>query len=483
MVQDHSGKEDLPLSKQMAIPIPPGFSLERTATRLKITGSYRRWPYTLLPTPLNKLIVTIEAGQIEIEQTFFLSRVVRFDTSSIEQLYVKEIHDLSETHPKTIEGYSYNLYLVTQEGKHFPIVTGLAASAHALYLEQEIERYLGLADRKTLHETESYRGNEAETEQSQWQMLAARHNLTFTSRSILKGGYISGYYRGHYLELDSLAEKQGASSETSTRLLVLANPTPVSRRPQDELILAALTRLLAYPVPSFPLMGRIQFEPDGQAIRYEQAGIETKEEVLQFLFDTLTDLIKLHPEIVALGGKVAPMLYAELARDKRPFHRVARQMLVAIAEDTSNRLAGRASRLRCDSCLGACVAYFLTLSTFETIRYYACQACGQSRDFTEFEGRTIAVLDSQLETERVWQEDILRVNWLVRRELFSFDEVEVVMATDEEVERFAVQAGNDTNTLRRSRYPEMGCRISPGCHLTENTLRILKRTFGSVTKQ
>ena len=61
-----------------------------------------------------------------------------------------------------------------------------------------------------------------------------------------------------------------------------------------------------------------------------------------------------------------------------------------------------------------------------------------------------------------------------------FDEVEIVQATDEDVERFAVQVGNDTDPKRKPRYQEMRCVVSPECRLSENSMRILERMFGAV---
>jgi hypothetical protein len=48
------------------------------------------------------------------------------------------------------------------------------------------------------------------------------------------------------------------------------------------------------------------------------------------------------------------------------------------------------------------------------------------------------------------------------------------------VERFAVQVGNDTDPVRQEFYRFMRCVISPDCRLSDNTIRILRRTFGQV---
>jgi hypothetical protein len=83
--------------------------------------------------------------------------------------------------------------------------------------------------------------------------------------------------------------------------------------------------------------------------------------------------------------------------------------------------------------------------------------------------------------ERKSENQTLRVNWLLRRSLFDFDRVEIIQASDEDVERFVVQVGNDTDPLRKPRYQEMTCRLGVDCHLSENTLRILEHTFREVT--
>jgi hypothetical protein len=82
--------------------------------------------------------------------------------------------------------------------------------------------------------------------------------------------------------------------------------------------------------------------------------------------------------------------------------------------------------------------------------------------------------------EVVRQNNVLKVNWLLWRKLFDFDEVHIIRATDEDAERFAVQIGNDTDELRKSRYSQMRCNISADCQLSPNTMRILQHTFGQV---
>lgn len=72
-------------------------------------------------------------------------------------------------------------------------------------------------------------------------------------------------------------------------------------------------------------------------------------------------------------------------------------------------------------------------------------------------------------------------NWLKQNFLFDFDSVEIVDATHEQVELFAIQIGNDTDEIRKKQYENMDCLVL-NCELSENTIRILQRTFGKVQR-
>ncbi len=78
------------------------------------------------------------------------------------------------------------------------------------------------------------------------------------------------------------------------------------------------------------------------------------------------------------------------------------------------------------------------------------------------------------------QNEIL-VNWLIYPKPFDFHEVRIIQASDRDVEEFVMQTGNDTDEFRQPRYKEIPCVIASGCKLSENTLRILKHTFQTVT--
>lgn len=189
--------------------------------------------------------------------------------------------------------------------------------------------------------------------------------------------------------------------------------------------------------------------------------------------------------LVSLGGEAVEGLIA-VAEDKtfsRELQETAIWLLRNIGWETTTRLADQASGLLCPRCLMPCSLHRLQVSSWESFTYYGCFTCHQSRDFMTVLGEVVAVLDADMTDPWEKQDDSIRINWLTRRTLFDFDRVEIIQATDEDVERFAVQVGNDTDTFRQPRYKQMRCIVAPDCQLSENTWRILQRFFGEVERE
>lgn len=182
--------------------------------------------------------------------------------------------------------------------------------------------------------------------------------------------------------------------------------------------------------------------------------------------------------LVDWGGEAVPHLEPIAKKRSSLLRRTALGLLHSISEEATAHLAQRASRLLCARCLTRFKAHSIRLPEDETLIYYGCRVCRQSREFWEGEG--VAVLDATPEADISAETGSIRVNWLARRTLFDFDRVEIIQATDEAVERFAIQVGNDTDSFRAGRYQTMVCSIDPACDLSDNTLRILGRIFGGV---
>jgi HEAT repeat protein len=141
-------------------------------------------------------------------------------------------------------------------------------------------------------------------------------------------------------------------------------------------------------------------------------------------------------------------------------------------------LKSRFSQLWCRRCL-ARLGWHTTPSG---MKWPACRICGETIRVTHLVREAVVVLDENWSEDQTLSDGVLRVNWLKRRAVFDFDRVEIVAATDEDVERFCIQVGNDTDEFRQARYKGMPCRVARQCALSENTLRILRSTFGEMVR-
>jgi hypothetical protein len=318
-----------------------------------------------------------------------------------------------------------------------------------------------------------------------WQTFAQRHSLHFEPANFFgREPYVTGLYKGYQLGLGIINAFQLRGIISYTHLgLSSASPVEPDHLLQDPelsgqpLTVDEVAQLLRGKDLPVGLKGVIKAEAFGQKIYYEQFGLELEADFLTFVANLLHDLAKAYPAIAALGGEVIPSLQSIASSKKGPFQPIATQLLQDIAEDTTARLGNQAQHCLCLACLTRYKAHEITLTAWKSATYYGCRTCGKSRDL--FRGKVVAVLDAS--AEAIWQKDSLYINWLRRRDLFDFDEVQIIQATDEAVERFAVQVGNDTDPLRQAHYEHMTCTVQRNCRLSENTIRILEHTFGQVT--
>lgn len=179
------------------------------------------------------------------------------------------------------------------------------------------------------------------------------------------------------------------------------------------------------------------------------------------------------------GGEVVEPL-AVLAQNSDSFlQETASWLLQSISVETTNRIGREPGHWACLHCLARCQVYSVALSWRLDLRFYGCRICRRSAELLRCPQGITAVLDNRQARKYELKEGRLRVNWSVYKEIFDFDQVEIIRAGDEEAERFAVQLGNDTDSARTA-PKEMSCRIEAGCHLSENSLRILESVFGRV---
>ncbi|MEM7346187.1 MAG: hypothetical protein AAF485_18255 [Chloroflexota bacterium] len=184
--------------------------------------------------------------------------------------------------------------------------------------------------------------------------------------------------------------------------------------------------------------------------------------------------------LVIMGAEtVLPLVDFLASRDHpRDLDETIEWLLQSIETHTAEHLGEQPDQSVCLYCLTKCQRYEARYGRRKRLTYYGCRLCQQSRNI--WQGTVTTILDVASRKRVIEEENTLRVNWLKKRQLFDFDTVEIINASDEAVERFAVQVGNDTDPTRIARYPAMTCWIDTQAALSENSYRILESRFGSV---
>jgi hypothetical protein len=333
--------------------------------------------------------------------------------------------------------------------------------------------------------------NRDDESQEAWRAFVEANGLTLAQVAPPSNDiHMSGEYRGHHLMLEvrivPVIHPRGTPGNTTTIRATL-NASCISEKRLEALMrrLAGLTpltssRILDLLTAGFgPLPGLLEAGNVGKWLSYEESTPGRESDKLKRIADALSDLAEGCFAVVATGGEIVPALQA-LVKENGLLRDVIIEMLRDIAQATQRQLGSRAEQLLCPRCLARFGLHRADLPQQFDETYYGCRACHQSREFIECPKGVVAVLDAAWRDVQNQQDGCLRVNWLARRALFDFDRVEIIQATDKDIEHFAMQVGNDTDPYRKSRYGRTHCTIAPIGHPSENTLRILEATFGQV---
>jgi hypothetical protein len=178
------------------------------------------------------------------------------------------------------------------------------------------------------------------------------------------------------------------------------------------------------------------------------------------------------------GGEAVELLQTLSGEGTPEMQQIAAWLLRSISVEVTERLAPEPESWVCTRCFSRCHAFHLLWNPLSS--YYGCRACKRSYGLAYSPQGIVCVLEADWREKYGQQDKLLRVNWLMVRTIFDFDYVEIIQATDEEVERFAVQVGNDTDPTREGNYSQIPCSINKACHLSENTKRVLDSTFGVI---
>ncbi len=323
---------------------------------------------------------------------------------------------------------------------------------------------------------------------NRWRLLAESNQLDFhLDKSVYQYPRVTGNYEGYQLTLEIIKDEKmkewDMPPSIDTHIVLTRRQKAVSTPSMT--IEQTVERFFSLNTSDYSLTGKVYGAPDGYQVSYKQSGLETDVSCLEYIFEVLANMADTYSQMFALGGRAVPFLEEKaklsVLKGNNSLRPITIQLLREIRRDTTARLAHQASDLLCSHCFVRCKAHQVTLSLVDSITYFGCSDCHQSQDFIEWsDGPVVAVLDQKMETKLSKEARALRVNWLLHRVPFNFEMIEIVKATDEEVERFAMQINNDTNEARQRRYKEMICTVSTGCKLSENSMRILRRTFGQV---
>ncbi len=304
-----------------------------------------------------------------------------------------------------------------------------------------------------------------------WQHFAALNNLSFLSTVFPKGvSRIIGDHNGYSVSF--------VFRRAKTYITVSTNRQN-SNFPNNEVLIENATNLFGKRNLSHKLKGRITVEKNGQILCYEQLTVEQDSEYLQYVLELLCNLANAYQFLFRQGAQVIPYLQISITNSFSGLQPIIHQLIQDISRETTVQLSHRISCIWCSDCMVRYTTHRVQPLLY-SITYYGCRVCHQSQEFFEWQGKVVAVIDTQMIAKYSKQDEVLQLNWLAHNEVFDFDEVYINHATDYDIERFAVQIGNDTDKVRIPRYGQMRCTISEHCKLSENTMRILHHTFGQI---
>jgi len=234
-----------------------------------------------------------------------------------------------------------------------------------------------------------------------------------------------------------------------------------------------------YKIPSSPLAQEIWTNPLHNLRQSKDNPAAIEKLIAQLNSSNWVERFIARHMIVYLGVAIR-LLMGRLSDQNEEWPETIEWLLENIAIETSKELPKHASRLLCPNCIVTCGKNKVKLTWKQSLTFYGCQMCYQSQTFIDRPAQIIAVLDADIKLRQRQNRkgEVLWVNWLTRKTVFEFDRVEIIKATDEEVELFAIQVGNDKD--RKWKYRKMICMVAKECVLSENTLRILRKIFGRV---
>ncbi len=322
--------------------------------------------------------------------------------------------------------------------------------------------------------------------QHAWRTFATKNNLNCqTFLGLSPTLRVVGEYRNHQFELTSSSRNVSLYSfiyddQATTKITLETNQLLSADNTFKRPVLSIETAIdylqMGFNEGEAPVL---QIHPVTNLIVFEELGVVTDIDRLQYLFNWLADLADEYANIIAVGGELVPSLVVMMNSGTKLERQLAWYLTAAIGSSTQRELQKQVKQLLCINCYARCSDHKVSMMWPHITTYYGCRICHQSRQFYRCK-RSIAVLDEQMQIDVAQEDETLLINWLIWRKPCDFGAIRIIDATDEDVERFVVQMSNDVDVVRRERLSKILCRVSATHTLSENTMRILERTFENV---
>ncbi|MCS7278985.1 MAG: hypothetical protein NZ530_02875 [Thermodesulfobacteriaceae bacterium] len=183
--------------------------------------------------------------------------------------------------------------------------------------------------------------------------------------------------------------------------------------------------------------------------------------------------------LLNLGGETVKHLKKELFNPH--LKSILLHLLKNISYETTKSFSQNFEKLVCPKCIVYFGRHKIKIpESREIITFYGCRQCFQSREYIEWPKEVVAVLDQEMVERDLVKKGVWYVNYFKFWHPFDFNSVEIIKASDEEVERFCIQVGNDGDLYRKRRYKSISCVVNRTCNLQAETLNMLRSLFKEV---
>lgn len=102
--------------------------------------------YLFVYGAINTTEIRVSLTQLAVENSVHTWNNRKIASTDIEQLYCQKVRNWGERHFWG-DSHCYNVWVVTKDGQNISLIQGLHEPLEAVYIEQEIERFLSIEPR------------------------------------------------------------------------------------------------------------------------------------------------------------------------------------------------------------------------------------------------------------------------------------------------------------------------------------------------